>query len=336
LGEVGFRTLIAGGSLKEETRLGHKNIKSWHVICGILGMKIIFALICCVIFGVTSYSQCIGGNYDLNFDTSLGFCHLTIDTLTDSTNIWQVGKPQKTVFDSAYSPKNVIVTDSLNPYAINDTSYFIITNTTGFGGFTVPSVVLLSGYYYVNTDTLTDYGKIEFSADHGATWIDLINDTTYASYIHWSLGKPTLTGNSNGWKRFYVHLGQLGPVLGISDGDTVLYKFSFFSDSVQTYKDGLMFDDFRFEDWAESVPDINTDNLISLYPVPARDELYVNTRSLGKTRKLKILNTLGALVYQDDNFLNQTVDIHTLKTGMYVLYYSDEEHSSVKRFTVVR
>jgi len=45
---------------------------------------------------------------------------ITIDT--QANNIWQVGKPAKSQFNSAYSIPNAIVTDTLHPYPSNITS----------------------------------------------------------------------------------------------------------------------------------------------------------------------------------------------------------------------
>ena len=55
---------------------------------------------------------------------------------------------------------------------------------------------MLTGNYLVKSDSLKDYGKIEFSPDNGSTWIDIINDTAYSSSISWYSAKPILTGNS--------------------------------------------------------------------------------------------------------------------------------------------
>ncbi len=36
-------------------------------------------------------------------------------------------------------------------------------------------------------------------------------------------------------------------------GDTVLFRFSFISDSIDNQKDGLMFDNIRFMDFTEGI-----------------------------------------------------------------------------------
>lgn len=182
----------------------------------------------------------LDGNYDITFDNNYGLNHLAIDTVSNPNNIWQIGTPQKNLFANAASLPSAIVTDTLNPFPINDTSIFIIKNQALEEGFLQPQLVILSGKYYVNSDSLTDYGKIEFSPDNGLTWIDLLNDTikidsmwtgSYYQPLYWfwnshwatSRERPILTGNSNGWKEFGVRLSDLGPYFNIEYGDTVLY-----------------------------------------------------------------------------------------------------------------
>lgn len=69
---------------------------------------------------------------------------------------------------------------------------------------------------YNNSDSLNDYRMIEFSPDNGITWIDLLNDTEYSSYYYWQPPKPVLTGNSNGWQRFYVNVTNLGAIFNLA------------------------------------------------------------------------------------------------------------------------
>ncbi|GAH19218.1 unnamed protein product, partial [marine sediment metagenome] len=117
-------------------------------------------------------SQCYWGSFNINFDDTICLHRLTIDSITNPNNIWQIGKPQKPIFYSAHSSPNVIATDTVNPYPPNDTSAFIVSNNAAMGGFQFPHTALLAVYYKVNSDSLKDYGLIEFSPDNGSTWIN--------------------------------------------------------------------------------------------------------------------------------------------------------------------
>ncbi len=52
-------------------------------------------------------------NYCLNFEDTTCLSHLTIDTTAFPLNIWEIGHPQKPLFDSAASTPNAIVTDTI-------------------------------------------------------------------------------------------------------------------------------------------------------------------------------------------------------------------------------
>ena len=227
--------------------------------CGILTFQIGF-----VDDVITSYSI----HYTKLYDE---FFRLETDTVSNPDNIWEIGHPDKTIFNSACSEPNVIITDTSNTYPINDTSVFIVKHVSDWsGGFQLHHTVILQGKYQVNCDTLTDFGKIEFSPDNGLTWVDLINDEEYyeMNCYDWWTEKPVLTGNTTAWAEFRVWVAGFGPVFDIQPGDTVLYKFSFISDAVQTNKDGLMYDDFRFEDYAETIEKMNNNPDLIVFPNP--------------------------------------------------------------------
>lgn len=295
-------------------------------------------IFCCL--PVLSFGQCLLDDLIefISFEDTTKYCMFNIDTVADTNNIWQIGEPNKTVFTSAFSTSNVIVTDTTQPYPINDTSSFTVMHLAS-SGLELSVVASISGYYYVNSDTITDYGLIEFSADNGLTWIDLLNDTAYAPYIHmfpWGGDTLVLSGNSGGWKRFGISFAALGPLLGVRFGDTILYRFTFISDSVQTNKDGLMFDDLRFDDWAESVDEIKSNKLISIFPSPTHDRLYIQPQPdhLNRQASVKVLDVSGRLLYSNDNFTGTYIDVGNYINGVYCLYYSNGTAYTIKNFVV--
>lgn len=280
----------------------------------------------CSLAVATSYGQI---TWDINFEDVFTLPRVRIDTVSDTNNIWQIGHPDKTAFYSAHSDPNAIVTDTANVYPVNDTSSFTIIHLAdgGWGGY--PKVDI-AGWYSVNSDSLTDYGYIDFSPDLGATWYRADSSRGVCS---WGAVEelPTFTGNSNGWKYFYYCL-QIPYT--VSYEDTILYRFTFISDSVQTNKDGLMFDDLHFEDWAESIPENANPNLISIFPNPANDNIVVHkTKNTGK-QLVQVFNSTGQVVYDDLNFNEETIDTRQFPNGIYLLKYSDAKQFAVKTFVV--
>lgn len=261
--------------------------------------------------------------YDINFEDTSQFFRINIDTSTNPNNVWQIGKPQKTIFTAAYSFPNVIVTDTINSYPPNDTSNFIITHIAQDGIEPLWGMVaIISGYYKCDSDSLNDFGSIEFSPDKGVTWVDLIGDPIYYDYIFWDTEKPVLTGKTTEWRYFSVNFYKLGEIFDIADGDTLLYRFSFISDSLTEQRDGLMYDNLHFEDWSEAINEITRNNFISKsFPNPSKLNLtieFVNNRN--NIFDLTIFNSKGGKVAFIDNITESKVniDVRDFSPGLYL------------------
>lgn len=269
--------------------------------------------------------------WDLNFDNSTNLNRVVIDTSSNPNNIWQIGHPNKTIFTTAHSAPKVIATDTLNPYPINDTSSFTIIHIADLGWmFNYPNIYI-DGWYNVNSDTLTDYGYIQFSPDNGSTWFYADSAGNHGCCFAGPEDLPIFTGNSFGWQHFHYCLCTSVPV---NMGDTVLYRFTFISDSIQTNKDGLMFDDFHFEDMIEGIEEIQNDNLISISPNPASDELKIHRTKVNNKSSIQVLNYTGQILYDNLNFIGESIDTRKLSSGIYLLKYSDTKNFSIKKFIV--
>jgi hypothetical protein len=209
-------------------------MKKFIIILFILNFQILFAQDPC-------------SSYCLDFEDSSCLSHLKIDKTSYPQNIWQIGQSQKPGFDTLGNDNHVIMTDTLLSYPASNVSVFVITNIASDGD--IYGCKMFSGVYCVQTDLLNDYGKLEFSADKGKTWIDIVNDTSYSKSFKWFSKKPVLTGNSGGWQYFDVLLADNGSAFNLKPGDTLLYRFTFISDSIPEKKHGLMFDDLCLQDF---------------------------------------------------------------------------------------
>lgn len=262
-------------------------------------MKALIAVI--ILFSATYCFSQEYWDYNITFDDTTQFFRITIDTLSNPDNVWQIGPPQKTYFNGAYSIPNVMVTDTINSYPSNDTSVFIITHLA-VDGFIWPHTVIVSGYYQSDCDSLNDFGLIEFSPDKGQTWIDLVNDTIYDDYFEWYTEKPALTGQVPGWTEFYVNIAQLGYFFDIEYGDTLYYRFTFISDGVSNQGDGLMYDDLHFEDWWEITEEYDANRLFSTtYPNPATSGLTIEYDNVNhQPFKLTVYNMTGDVLFSSE------------------------------------
>jgi Secretion system C-terminal sorting domain len=280
-------------------------------------------------FSQNYYEITFEGNGINELDTQ--FHSLSIDITSNPNNIWQIGMPQKNIFDSAYTVPNAIVTDTIQPYPINDTSSFIIHHIVN-AGIMWSNNADMKGQYFVNSDTLTDFGMIEVSVDNGVTWIDMLNDTLLNYGVGYSDSKPVLSGNSGGWtsfKLFFSGLNSLPGYPSMNYGDTVLFRFSFISDSIQTNKDGLMFDNIFVED----VPPVGlhefkiNSNELHIFPNPASKIVYIDYPDSKESNfEIDIIDASGKLISKFSSTTNMfEINIEHFPKGEYYILDSSKK-----------
>jgi hypothetical protein len=232
--------------------------------------------------------------------------HLTIDSISNPDNSWEIGKPNKSFFTEALSLPNAIVTDTINSYPTNDSSVFIITHYANYG-FVYGHTAVLNGQYKVDCDSLNDFGRIEFSPDNGISWIDLIHDTINPPPI-WGSEKPLLTGISN-WTFFSVDLAHMGFEYEL--GDTVFFRFTFLSDEIENNRNGLMFDDISFGDFVEGIKlsDINDFNS-KIFPNPSNQQITIEFDNKDMDEyNLQIVDINGKVILKKERLKQNQINI---------------------------
>lgn len=268
---------------------------------------------------IYAQSSCDDIYYNIDFEDTICLYHINIDTSSFPDNIWQIGYPQKPLFDSTANPTKVIITDTINPYPINNHSVFTIRNFATSGD--LYGFKMFQGAYNVQTDPLNDYGLMEFSPDNGTTWVDLFNDTIY-NVSMWYSQVPVLTGNSNGWRYFDLSMVDLGSVFNLNLGDTLLYRFTFISDSIADTLGGLMFDNFSFSDFVEGVSEIHFKPIKSkIYPNPVNKVFTIEFENpTSDAFDLSIYDIHSNLKVKKNDFTGSriTLDAESLPIGMYV------------------
>jgi hypothetical protein len=90
-----------------------------------------------------------------------------IDT-TQFNNIWEIGKPLKTIFKTREFSPLALVTDSLNNYPINNISSFTFTIKSD-------NLTHININHQIDADSLNDGGIVEFSLDGGTSWKNILS-----------------------------------------------------------------------------------------------------------------------------------------------------------------
>ena len=229
-------------------------------------------------------------------------------------NCWQVGRPSKTSFKSAYSEPLAMVTDTLHPYPVNSNSSF---------SFVIPSVLVQSFfttyfqfYHQYDTDTIQDYGTVEGSYDGGTTWT-VLKDSTCSNMgciqLYWDDDmvlstnelKPHIlnaSGHSNGWIRSRYIWWWNVPVKGDAASyppDSIIVRFTFHSDANPSTKDGWMIDNILvgWRDEGSGVESLDQQGLLKIVPNPLTSRSKVISTLPGKPFDFSVYDLYGRMVY---------------------------------------
>jgi len=263
------------------------------------------------------------------------------DTAGNPNNLWHIGKPQKAVFDSAYSPDNVMVTDTVNPYPGHDTSVFNLLHTYSFGN----STFMMRFYYKLDKDAGT-LAKLEISGDRGLNWIEpLTEDSTYMFY--WGGPKPRFDTSVLNWTKFelymddWVHAYPGGPIAfpHYRTSDTILFRFTFASGNVVIPHDGWMLDNFAIEDYITEgyVTEVREDDMVKVYPNPSDGRIHIHRVGAADDKgEISVYELRGREVYHTIcSSNNYDLDMH-LPVGVYLLKYDTGKRYAVKQLVIGR
>lgn len=206
-------------------------------------LKLVAAFLCLPFLGSTqSIQQFFDGN-DTMPDYSILYA---IDT-ANPLNIWQVGPPQKTIFNSSSTLPNVMVTDTINLYPINNQSAFTIyLNNLQFPW--TDGISALQWMQKLDMEAGKDGGMVEYSLDSGATWHNAFNNPYVYSFYGFNTsdtgsisanGGYGFTGVDTVWRNIWLCFDNNYLSTQTNRLDV---RFTFVSDSMDTQQEGWMID----------------------------------------------------------------------------------------------
>lgn len=264
---------------------------------------------------------------------------------TSTSNLWQIGKPQKPIFNAAHSPNRSIVTDTINHYPPNATSSF--TYIIGIP-YTSTCNNCLYFWHKYDMDTIGDKGIIEASYDGGNSWL-ILKDTIlfpFFSWFHWlpdyyvstgtnSPHKLIMKGSSNGWVlssfcwRWFVPVRLSSDTIIIMP-DTLMIRFKFISDSISKNKDGWMIDDIVFEKedpmMCTNVSKNNFNLNVTVSPNPFSSKCIIHSNKSFNNAKLELYNFTGQKVKEIHSFSGNdfVLSRENLPSGLYLLHIIED------------
>lgn len=245
---------------------------------------------------------------------------------TDTSNIWQVGQPQKRLFDTAATSPNALMTDTINFYPANNRSSFElkILPWTNWGVFA------LQWKQKLDMDMALDGGIIEYSVDSGNTWINVFNNPYVYNYYGFSpsnvdtlpTGDVAFTGTDTTWKDIWLCFSM--PWIS-QFNDTIRFKFTFQSDSVDNDREGWMIDNLvaRLTMLHTVSNDIKIQKYVTTYPNPASDIIHIETQKLQEyhiIEQMTLINSIGQVVEKWNNIPTKFyIDVSKYPNGNYYL-----------------
>jgi len=284
--------------------------------------KIIIGLISLVIpFLVQgqTYSQYFDGA-----DTS-AFNSLLINIDTSSSNIWQIGQPQKIIFDTAATFPNAIVTDTSNYYPTNNTSSFSFGVDPQWFGW---GILALQWKQKLDMDIDYDGGIIEFSSDTGNTWKNVFNNPyVYNFYGFDTANQDTLisgdyafSGTDSTWKDIWLCFD----LSWLSFSDSLMFRYTLKSDAIDNNKEGWIIDNLISHiTIIHTVNEIKQEKYMTAVPNPTTGRIDISTKKLDEfhiIEKIELINIEGKLVQKWG--ISPTkfyVDISNHPNGIYFL-----------------
>lgn len=264
------------------------------------------------------YSQYFDGA-----DTSI-YNSLFVYPDTAASNIWQIGVPQKIIFDSASTVPNAIVTDTINSYPVNNESSFVVKLPVDFWW----AFMALQWRQKLDLEDHHDAGYVYFSMDHGLTWENALESPyVYNQYGYDPANLDTFptngiafSGIDSSWRDVWLCLNM--PSLGMTD--TLYYKFTFASDSSDSHQEGWMLDNFIGHiTIMHPVKEIMKPDHINVYPNPAKDIVNIEiqkSKDFRVIQKMEFTDQKGSILRSwQDVTPPFSFDVTKYAEGMYFL-----------------
>jgi hypothetical protein len=203
--------------------------------------------------------------------------YIQLDTIRD---IWQIGEPQKTLFDEASTVPNVIVTDTVNtlPDTVTSSFYFGL-KAESFGG----GILAIQWVQKLDMEYGFEVGYIEYSKDTGATWYNVFEDPEGYVYNFYGFDEganvnysPTgnlgFTGQDTTWANIWLCMDYSF----WSGADSVIFKYTIQTDTETYGSEGWMLDNFHvYETWFHTITELSSENAFTAFPTATAGPLTV-------------------------------------------------------------
>lgn len=301
--------------------------------------KIILLFITILFFSLTGFSQETFYQYFDGADTS-SWNSLIIKLDTSTENIWQIGPPQKDIFDTAATIPNVIVTDTFQYYPTDNISSFSYGLPEGIFYW---GILALQWKQKLDMTPEHDGGIIEFWNFQAVEWQNVFNNPyVYAFYGFDPSNADTLlsgeyafSGTDTNWRDIWLCFDATW----LSYMDSLKFRYSFKSDTIPEDKEGWMMDNFMAHiTIIHSVNEKEQEQYVDIWPNPSSARVNINLRKTDEfhiIEKMELYNITGSLMqtyeYIPTRFF---IDVSNYPNGIYFLKVQSNIETEIVRIIV--
>jgi hypothetical protein len=241
---------------------------------------------------------------------------------TAAGNIWQIGKPQKTLFKSASTLPNAIVTDTLNAYPANDTSRFTIKfKDSLFGGSPIIAV-----RWKQKLDMLPQHsgGVLEFSKNGGAWQNAFNNPNVYNFYGYLQGNKDTLPGGIYAFSGRDTIWRDIWFCVRGTISDSFSVRYSFMSDTSMPGRDGWIIDNMLVQrTFFHTITTAESGRDSKVYPTITNGVIFLEAEHRSQPhfiKSVRILDMAGRTVREyTDEQPRYMIDLSEHPPGQYLV-----------------
>lgn len=291
-------------------------------------MKKLCASILFFLFNLSLFSQQQQQQYfdgaDTIYDPSLWTSSILLTFEPDTLNTWQIGIPQKSIFDSAATIPNALLTDTLLAYPSSDSSSFLFTIYPILSN----GILAIQWKQQLDFEPNLDGGLIEFSFDGGQSWESAFdNPFVYNFYGYQSNNEDTLlngslafTGTDSTWRDIWLCYD----LTWLSIVDSVQIKFTLLSDSVQNNREGWIIDNLLTHiTLAHTINERALDNYFNVYPNPAQNRIQIDLKKVADfhiIEEMQLLTIEGQILKEWRNIPTKFfIDLDDFPNNQYFL-----------------
>lgn len=284
-------------------------------------------------------SQSTRKQYFDGADTSTTSLKIILDT--SSTNIWQIGSPHKSIFDSAATLPNALVTDTLNYYPDTNISRFYIgINTNWWANW---GILAIRWKQKIDFDKKADGGIIEYSTDTGQTWKNVFNNPHVYNFYGFNAankdtlnsGEYALSGTDTNWRDIWLCFDNSF----LYTYDSVIFRYTLKSDTINNNREGWMIDNMSFAvTFVHTVKKMAADEYMRVYPTRSTGIVNVEIQKLQQyhiIKSMQLMDMQGRIIEEYGlSPIKTFIDVSNHPPGVYKLKVNTNLKSQT--FTIVR